>query len=106
MADITENLYNSKVPIDANQYELVLSFFKSVTSNLTAAKAYSQTLFNISAQTGYDIMDLLESLQGQDGIQVSASLAYFLNSFSDKTVMYGITQVIQPDQNVARNILR
>jgi hypothetical protein len=106
MADITQNLYNSTVPVDATRYELVLSFFKSVTSNLTAAKAYTQNLFDISAQTGHDIMDLLDAMEGQDGMQVSATLAYFKNTFSDKTVMYGITSVVQPVQHISRNILR
>lgn len=106
MADITQNLYNSKVPVDAAQYELVLSFFKSVTTTQAAAKSYTQNLFDISAQTGHDIMDLLDSMEGLDGMQVSATLAYFKNTFSDKTVMYGVTGVVQPVQHVARNVLR
>ena len=106
MADISQTIYNSKVPVNAEQYELVLSFFKSVCSNLTAAKAYTENLFEISAQTGHDIMDLLDSMEGLDGMQVSATLAYFKNTFSDKTVMYGVTSVIQPVQHTARNILR
>jgi hypothetical protein len=106
MADITDSLYTKKVPIDPNQYEIVLSFFKSVTSNLKTAKSYAQNLFDVAAYSENDVMALLATMEGKNGLQVSSIMAYYLNTFSDKTVMYGASAVVQPVAFVSRNIVQ
>jgi cation diffusion facilitator CzcD-associated flavoprotein CzcO len=106
MADQSQSQYRSTYQIDSNQYELVLSFFRGVTTTLTAAKSYTQNLFDISAQTGYDIMDLLDAMSDQDALQVTATMAYFLNSFSDKTVMYGVSSIMKPNSHAGRNVIQ
>jgi hypothetical protein len=110
VADQTQQYFNnfSNAELKVNQatYEVVLSFFKGLTTSDKTAKAFAENLFKIAQSTGDDVMTLLQEFEGSDKLRVTLLMAYYLNSFSDKTVMYGITQVVQPNNTVARNIVQ
>jgi hypothetical protein len=99
----------SQVPLSvgANDYELVHSYFAGRVSSEKIAKTFTENLFKISAQSGIDVMTLLETFDSGDSkLTISLTMAYYLNNFSDKTVLYGINNIITPDQNVQRNIIQ
>jgi len=110
MADSTLRLFNQFYDLDlvvnANEYEVVLSYFKSKTTQEKTAQSYTENLFRISNQTDIDVLTLLDSFQKSDDMTITAVMAYFLNSFSDKTVMFGVNNVIVPNNGVARNIVQ
>jgi hypothetical protein len=110
MADSTIRIYNEfynvKLSVSANEYEIVNSFFRSYTSDEKVAVSYTEILFRISNQTDIDVLTLLDSFQTTDSMKVTLTMAYYLNSLSDKTVLYGINNIILPNQVVQRNIIQ
>lgn len=110
MADSTirifNEFYNVKLTVSANEYEIVNSFFRNYTTNDKVAISYTETLFRISNETDIDVLTLLDSFQATDSMKITLTMAYYLNSLSDKKVLYGINNVITPNQIVQRNILQ
>ena len=110
MSDNTTQVFNSfytqPLRVSADEYDVVLSFFKGLTTSEATAKTYAENLFYISNQTDIDVLTLLETFQADDKMKITLTMAYYLNSFSDKTVMYGVNQVIQPNQGVLRNVVQ
>jgi hypothetical protein len=110
MADSTirifNEFYNVKLSVSANEYEIVNSFFRSYTSDEKVAVSYTEILFRISNETDIDVLTLLDSFQTTDSMKVTLTMAYYLNSLSDKTVLYGINNIILPNQVVQRNIIQ
>lgn len=110
MADPTLEIFNQfydvKLQVNADQYEIVLSYFRSVTVNDKTAKAYTENLFRISNRLDIDVLTLLDTFQSDSKMRVTLTMAYYLNSFSERYVMFGINNVLQPNQLAARNILQ
>jgi hypothetical protein len=110
MADQTtqifDNFYDGKFSVNANEYDIVNSFFAGYTTNSKIASSYTETLFRISKDTEIDVLTLLDTFQGSDAMKVTLTLSYYLNSASDKTILYGISNIISPIETVQRNILQ
>jgi hypothetical protein len=110
MADRTQtyfkNFDDAELVVNQATYEVVLSFFRGLTTSDKTAKAYAENLFKIAQSTEEDVLTLLQEFEGSDSLKVTLMMAYYLNSFSDKTVMYGITDVVAPNNVVARNIVQ
>ncbi len=103
---IFNEFYDLKLVVSANEYEIVRAFFMNYTTSDAVAKSYTETLFRISNQTDIPVLTLLDSFQAEDSMKVTLTMAYYLNSFSDKTVMFGINNIITANQQVERNILQ
>lgn len=103
---VFNQFYDRKLEVNADQYEVVLSYFRGLTTNDRTAKAYSENLFRISNTLGIDVLTLLETFQTTDKMKVTLTMAYYLNSLGDRTVMYGVNNVLQANQLAARNILQ
>lgn len=110
MADTTvrifDEFYNLDLAVDANQYEIVYSFFKGYTSNIATARSFTQTLFRIANETQINVLDLLQTFEKSDRLKVSLTMAYYLNSVSNQTVLFGVNNVIVPNETVQRNIVQ
>lgn len=103
---IFDQFYNVNLVIDANNYEVVNSFFENITNSASIAKSYTATLFIIAQQTNIPVMTLLDNIKGSNNrLELDASMAYYLNSVKTKTVMYGVGVVPSPNQQVQRNIM-
>ena len=103
---IFNEFYNLKLVVNSNEYDIVHSFFIEYTDDKSIADNYTETLFRISNETGIDAMTLLDSFQGLDSMKVTLTMAYYLNTFSDKTVMFGINNLLIANQQVERNIIQ
>jgi hypothetical protein len=110
MADTTvrifDQFYNLDLTVDSNQYEIVYSFFRGYTSNIATAKSFTQTLFRIANETQINVLDLLQTFEGNDKLKVSLTMAYYLNSVGNQTVLFGVNNVIFPNQTIQRNIVQ
>lgn len=100
------NFYNLDVSVPANEYELVYSFFNEYTTNTNVAKSFTETLFRISAQTEINVLELLSQFETTDKIKMALTMAYYLNTLSEtKTVLYGVNNILVPNEKVQRNII-
>jgi hypothetical protein len=103
---IFDQFYNLNLVVNADQYEIVYSFFKEYTSSIATAQSFTTTLFLIANQTQSNVLELLQTFDGSDKLKVSLTMAYYLNSVSNKTVMFGVNNVLVPNNTVQRNILQ
>ena len=103
---VFDQFYQLDLVVGAYEYELVYSFFRGYTDNDRVARSFSDTLFRISNLTQIPVLDLLQTFEGSDALKVSATMAYYLNSVSNKTVLFGVQQVAAPNNAVQRNIIQ
>lgn len=102
---IFDNFYNFKLEVDANLYDTVLSYFKSVFSDELAAKNFTLNLFQISEQSDIAVTDLLQQVSGQDQLALTATFAYYLNNLRSNATLLGVAGTITPNFYAARNVL-
>lgn len=103
---VFNNFYNIDMTVSANEYDIVYSYFSEKTNSLTTAKTFTETLFRISAETKVNVLELLSEFQGLDKMKIALTLAYYLNTLSEtKTVLYGVNNILAPNEKVQRNII-
>jgi hypothetical protein len=102
---VFDQYYNFQVVVDSNHYEIVYSYFTSVTNTTDTAKNFTTMLFRIANITGENPLVLLDYMQGSTKLQVTSLMAYYLNGLKSKTTLYGISVTPSPNQTVQRNII-
>lgn len=102
---IFDEFYSFKLEVDANVYDVVFSFFKSVFTDVDAAKNFSLSLFRISESSGVPVLTLLDEMKGQNAIQLTATIAYYLNDLRSNSTLLGVRSAITPNYFAARNVL-
>jgi hypothetical protein len=102
---IYDGFYNFSVDINPGEYDVVYSYMRSVCQTDEIALQFTSMLFKIGQEIGVSPMDLLEGLQGKNGIEMNQVVAYYFNSFRSKTSLYGFSVKPTPNQSVARNIV-
>ena len=104
---IFDSYYNSDIVIDANQYEIVKSYFYDVSKSENISSNFTSMIFRISNITGDNPLDLIEYMKGnaKTKIEANATMIFYLNAIKSKTALYGISVVPQPNDNVQRNVL-
>lgn len=103
---IFDQFYNNSLVVDSNQFDIVRSYFVGVSSTKEIANNYTAILFRIAQESGVDALDILDNVKGTSNkIQLTRIFAYYLNSFKSKTSLYGIGEIPQPIQPVARNVV-
>lgn len=102
---VFDEFYKLDLRVNAEEYEVVRSYFENYIGNNKTAKQFTEILFRISQLTKIPIMDLLQSFQVGDSPGISRTLAYYLNSVSNKTVLYGVENLASPNQFALRNVI-
>lgn len=102
---VFDQFYNLNIVVNANEYDVVYSYFRGYLSNDKTAKTFTDILFRISNITQIPVMDLLQSFQAGSAPDISRTLAYYLNSVGNKFVLYGVNNTVAPNSKVARNII-
>ena len=108
-ADLTvrvfDNFYNYVTEVPANQYDTIFGYFLTMTNNRRTANTFTTAVFKVADTTEQDVMAVFQSLQGQDYLQLTATLAYFLNGLRSPSALYGVSVPITPNFYAARNVL-
>jgi hypothetical protein len=102
---VFDSFYNFDISINANEYEIVRSYFMSVSENADIADNFTTMLFRISSITDQPALILLEYIQGTTKLETTALMAYYLNSIKSKTTLYGVTTTPVPNENIQRNVV-
>jgi hypothetical protein len=101
---VFDDFYGFSLNVNASEYDLVNSFFKSVFTDADAAKNLTTTFFRISATTGIPVTALLEQVEGKDTIEISVVMAYFLNGMRSSSTLLGVNSIVTPNIYSARNV--
>jgi len=103
---IFDEFYGFNLIINASEYDIVFSYFKTICDTVQIAGNFTVYLFRISQETQIPVLDLLSYIQGKTKLELNTVIAYYLNSFKSKTSIYGFGSVPQPNEAVARNIVQ
>jgi len=101
---VFDNFYNFEVDVPVNEYDVVFAFFKSIFTTAQAAGNFTVTLFRIAQETRTSVLTLLQELEGQNQIQITATLAYYLNNLRSPATLLGYTVTQTPNFYAARNV--
>lgn len=102
---IFDDFYKFELKVDANLYDAVYSYFKTVTETEEEAKNFTLNLFRVSESAGTPVLELLDSIKGQSVIQLTTTFAYYLNNLRSNSTLLGINPTVTPTFYAARNIL-
>lgn len=103
---IYDNFYSQKLVVPAAEYDIVFSYFKGTCPSKTVAENFTSLLFKIAQEGGYNVLSLLEVLQGVNNkLQLNKVMCYYLNTFRSRAALYGIGIVPKPNQAVQRNVV-
>jgi len=102
---VFDDFYKRELVIDSNQYDNVFSFFKSIFSDEMAARNFTLNVFQISQDSGIPVETILSEMSNQNQVQITATLAYYLNNLRSNATLLGITTTATPNEFAARNIL-
>ena len=100
-----DSFYNFKMNVDASRYEIVRSYFYSVTLSNDVANNFTTMIFRIAGIINQDPLELLSYIQGKSQVEANAIMIYYLNSIKSKTALYGISAIPKPNQPVQRNVV-
>ncbi len=104
---IFDDFYNVKLVVNGDQFDIVNGYFKEVIQNDQIANNYTVFLFEISQNTGINVLDLLSYIKGLNNkLEMNKTIIYYLNTFKSKSTLYGIGFIPQANQPVARNIVQ
>ena len=101
---IVDKFYGYQQSVAADEYDAVLSYFKSVFGTATAAGNFTVAVFRVAQQSNIPVMTLLQQFQGQTAPQITLTLAYYLNGIRSRSTLLGLNVTTQPNYYVSRNI--
>ena len=96
--------YEANVP--ANEYDIVNSFFRREMQDRQVAANFTASLFQVAENTGIPALTLLEGFQGRVGMDLTVSLAYYLNQIRSAATLLGVGVALQPNFYAARNVVQ
>lgn len=100
-----DNFYINDVDVDAAEYDVILSYFSKIFTNNVTAKNFTLNVYKISIETSTPVMEIFQSIKGQDEIQLTSTFAYYLNNLRSNKTLLGISTVATPAIYAARNVL-
>jgi ACT domain-containing protein len=103
---VYDAFYSYEEYVNSTEYDLVYSFFKSVFTTEQAAGNFTVSLFRIAAETKTPVMTLLATMeiQGRNQIQLTQTLAYYLNNMRSPSTLLGYGAAVTPNYYTARNV--
>lgn len=101
---IFDKFYDFSEGVPAQEYDAVYSYFRSVFETAEQAANFSATTFRIAQASNIPVMDLLEQLKGQSGVQLTLTFAFYLNALQSPATKLGVQLPTLPNFYVAHNI--
>jgi hypothetical protein len=101
---IFDQFYNYSANVPAMEYDIVLSYFRSVFTTTLAAENFTTALFRVAEESDTSALTLLQSMEGQNSVQLTISMAYYLNSIRSPATLLGVLQPTTPNFYTARNV--
>jgi hypothetical protein len=103
---IFDNFYRFQADIPAAEYDVVFSYFQSVMGTRQAAENFTVSLFQVASESGQEPLTLLSQFQGQTGVNLDTTLAYYLNQIRSRAALLGVGAPVKPNFYAARNVIQ
>ena len=101
---IFDRFYGYQQSVSSQEYDAVRSYFQSVFGTKSQAENFTVALFRVANLSNQPIMNLLQSMKGLNGAQVTYNLTYYLNAIQSPTTLLGIKVPVTPNYYVAHNV--
>lgn len=102
---VFDDFYGYSQEVSANEFDAVNSYFISVFGDRQIARSFTTTFFRISEKSGTPVLELLAQVAGQDQIELTATVCYYLNGERSPSTLLGINATVTPTPWAARNVL-
>ena len=103
---IYDEFYQYDVNVPAAEYDIVNSFFRSTMSDAKVADNFTVSLFRVAQITNTPVLTLLETMQGQSGLDLTVTMAYYLNNIRSRATLLGVNAQTVPNYYAARLVLQ
>ena len=74
---VFDQFYNFDLVVEADQFELVYSYFFDITKDKNIANNFSTIMFRIANITGENVLTLLDEMKKTSSLNANALLTYF-----------------------------
>ena len=101
---IFDKFYGYQQTVSVDEYDAVLSYFKSVFGTNESAENFAVSVFRVAQLSKTPVMSVLQQFYGKSKPEITVPMAYYLNSIRSSSTLLGINVPTQPNQYVARNI--
>lgn len=102
---VFDSFYTFDANVPANEYDTVNSYFLSVFNDKTAAKNFTTAMFRVAFESQIPILTLLQEIATPDKVQLTSTIAYYLNGLRSPCTMLGVSSTTAPNVFAARNVL-
>lgn len=102
---VFDKFYDFDMVVNGSEYDIIYSYFYSVSKSTDVAKNFTVMVFRIASITSTYSLEILDYVKGSSKNEVNALMAYYLNGLKSKTTLYGVSVIPQPNQNVQRNVV-
>lgn len=103
--NLATNFNEPPKAVDGGEYDYVLSFFKRSMTDPVAAANFTESIYQVSRQADVPVLELVNSMEGQTGLQMNVSMAYFMNGIRSNSTMLGVTNTVRPNFYAGRSVL-
>lgn len=103
---VFDSFYGYDANVPANEYDVVYSFFRTSMSNDRTAGNMTVSLFQVADETNIPVLTLLDTMKGKNGLDLSVSMAYYLNNIRSRATLLGANAFSTPNFYAVRNILQ
>jgi pyruvate/2-oxoacid:ferredoxin oxidoreductase alpha subunit len=102
---IFDTFYAYEENVPAEEYDVVFSFFRSVFTTNEAAGNFTVALFRVARESRVPVLNLLQQMEGQNQIELTITIAYYLNTIRSPATLLGVAQPTAVNYYASRNVL-
>lgn len=99
------SFYSAPIEIDSTVLAAIKGYFTNRGFEPTSAESLAITIITQCKQSGYNPMEILDTLKGLTNVELSGLISEILNYNRLKTSSLGYAQPFSTNPEVARNIL-
>lgn len=103
---VFDQFYDYDVNVPAAEYDIVYSYFLQQMGTKQAAGNFTVSLFRVAQETNIPPLSLLNQFDGQSGVNLDVSLAYYLNQIRSRATLLGVSAPVTPNFYAARNVIQ
>ena len=102
---VFDEFFGFSINVEANDYDAVYSYFKSIYKDDRAAGNFTVTLFRIANEQQIPVLTLLNQFKtSTTSAEVNMLMAYYLNNMRSGSTLLGVSEPTQPNFYAARNV--
>ena len=102
---VVDEFLQTSFAVDGAEYDYVISFFLKAMKDPTAASNFTDSIYQVSRAADIPVQEIVKSMEGQSGLEMNASLAYYLNGIRSNATLLGVTNVVKPNFYAGRGVL-